>query len=104
MRLFPRLDNLFSEYCAHHWIPVFFHPPHPGLSTSELQCRVQECWAKLIGRQEIILAPVQTVPDSWIVANCPLCGEKSRYLPADIFRGRLSNDLLAKSLWIADRR
>lgn len=37
-----------------------------------------------------IPAPVQTMPDSWIVADCPLCGEKHRYLPADIFRGRRS--------------
>ena len=37
-----------------------------------------------------------TLPDSWIVAVCPLCGEKRRYLPAYIFRGRLSHDLLMK--------
>ena len=35
-------------------------------------------------------APVGTLPDSWIIAKCPLCGEKRRYLPSEIFRGRLS--------------
>jgi hypothetical protein len=56
------------------------------------------------GCRENIPAPVQTMPDSRIVADCPLCGEKRRYLPADIFRGRLSHDLLAKPPRIADRR
>ncbi len=35
-------------------------------------------------------ALVETVPASWIVIACPLCGEKRRYLPPDVFRGRLS--------------
>ena len=26
------------------------------------------------------------MPDSWVVALCPLCGERRAYLPADIFR------------------
>lgn len=40
---------------------------------------------------EAVPAPVQTLPDSWIVAICPLCGGKRRYLPNEIFRGRLSH-------------
>ena len=40
-----------------------------------------------------IPAPVETMPASWIVAQCPLCGDKRRYLPSDIFRGRLSKQL-----------
>jgi hypothetical protein len=39
---------------------------------------------------ENIPAPVQTMPASWIVARCPLCGNDRRYLPDEIFRGRLS--------------
>jgi hypothetical protein len=38
-------------------------------------------------RGENIPAPVQTMPDTWIVAICPLCGERRYYLPTDIFRG-----------------
>ena len=37
------------------------------------------------GCGENIPAPVQTMPDTWIVADCPLCGVKRRYVPADIF-------------------
>jgi len=42
------------------------------------------------GCRKHIAAPVETMPDSWIVQTCPLCGERRRYLPAEIFRGRLS--------------
>ena len=48
------------------------------------------------GCQRHIPAPVQTLPSSWIIAACPLCGEKRRYLPADIFQGRVSAALLKK--------
>ena len=43
-----------------------------------------------------IPAPVQTMPDTWIIAECPLCGDRRAYLPPDIFRGRLSHLLLSK--------
>jgi hypothetical protein len=42
------------------------------------------------GCGENIPAPVQTLPDTWIIAECPLCGERRAYLPPDIFRGRVS--------------
>src|SRR5580693_5401270 len=45
------------------------------------------------GCGESIPAPVQTLPSSWIVAGCPLCHEERRYLPDEIFRGRLSHKL-----------
>ena len=37
-----------------------------------------------------------TMPDTWIIAECPLCGERRAYLPGDIFRGRLSFRLMRK--------
>jgi hypothetical protein len=40
--------------------------------------------------RETIAAPIQTMPGSWIVATCPLCREKRRYLPTEIFQGSLS--------------
>jgi hypothetical protein len=43
------------------------------------------------GCGENIPAPVLTLPDTWIVAACPLCGQKRRYLPSEIFRGNLSH-------------
>jgi len=36
------------------------------------------------------------MPDTWIVAECALCGERRRYLPNDIFRGRLSDRLMRR--------
>jgi len=50
------------------------------------------------GCGENIPAPVQTMPDTWIVADCPLCGVKRRYMPTDIFRGKLSHKLIVKPL------
>ncbi len=43
------------------------------------------------GCGENIPAMVETLPDDWIVTACPLCGIKRRYLPTDIFKGRLSH-------------
>lgn len=51
---------------------------------------------KCKGCGENIPAPVQTMPDTWIVADCPLCGERRAYLPPDIFRGRVSYRLNRK--------
>ena len=48
------------------------------------------------GCGETIPAPVGTMPDTWIVADCPLCGMKRRYLPTEIFQGALSPKLLGK--------
>ena len=45
---------------------------------------------------ENIPAPVGTMPDTWIAAQCPLCGEKRNYLPFEIFRGKLSHKLSPK--------
>ncbi len=42
---------------------------------------------------ENIPAPVETVPDDWIIAVCPLCDQRRRYLPAEIFQGRLSHEV-----------
>jgi hypothetical protein len=45
------------------------------------------------GCGETIPTPVGTMPDTWIVATCPLCGDRRRYLPTDVFRGMLSYKL-----------
>jgi hypothetical protein len=45
---------------------------------------------------ENIPAPVGTMPDSWIVARCPLCEEIRHYLPSEIFRGKLSYKLASR--------
>ena len=45
------------------------------------------------GCAENIPPPVETMPDTWIVAECVLCGAKRKYLPTDIFRGLLSHKI-----------
>ena len=65
-----------------------FHGPANRLHDYVIKCK--RCG-------EHIAAPVQTIPDSWIVHTCPLCGERRRYLAAEIFRGRLSFDFEAWS-------
>ena len=49
-------------------------------------------------------APVEAVPAVWIAMVCPLCGEHRRYLPTEIFQGRVSWELLKKPPSRAVRR
>jgi hypothetical protein len=58
--------------------------------------RVCDFTVRCKGCGQNIPAPVRTLPDTWIVAQCPLCGERRRYLPSEIFRGRLSQRLTAR--------
>jgi hypothetical protein len=51
-----------------------------------------------------IPAPRADMPDTWIVADCPLCGDRRAYLPPDIFRGRLSHLLLMSKPVKSERR
>ena len=60
-----------------------------NLPTSRL-CELVICCK---GCGEHVPAPVETMPSSWIIAECPLCGAKRRYLPPEIFRGRLSHKI-----------
>ncbi len=64
-------------------VPVW-NLPQPRLCDFAIRCK---------GCGEIIPAPVGTMPDSWIVAECPLCGQRRRYLPSEIFRGTLPHRL-----------
>lgn len=48
------------------------------------------------GCHENIPAMVETLPASWIAVKCSLCGEHRRYLPNEIFQGRLSYALIRK--------
>lgn len=61
-----------------------FNLPYARLCSFMVHCK---------GCMENIPASVGTMPDSWIVALCPLCGEKRRYLSSEIFRGKLSHKL-----------
>jgi len=60
------------------------------------QSRICDYTVQCKGCGENIPAPVMTMPDSWIVACCPLCGERRSYLPPEILQGRLSHLFLAR--------
>ena len=75
---FPDVDyfRLLFAYTIH-----VFMLPESRFCDYTVRCK--ECG-------ENIPAPVRTMPDTWIIADCPLCGQRRAYLPPDIFRGRLS--------------
>lgn len=66
-----------------------FNVPYTRVCDFTLRCK---------GCGENIPAPMGTMLDTWIVADCPLCGCKRRYLPSEIFRGRLSRELTQQHL------
>jgi hypothetical protein len=61
-----------------------FHAPTSGLYPFVIVSK---------GCHENIAARVETLPDDWVIATCPLCGQKRRYLPAEILQGRLSDQV-----------
>ena len=63
------------------YIVPMFQGPNSSLSDFVVTCK--RC-------RENIEARIQTMPDDWIVETCPFCLETRRYLPQEIFRGRLS--------------
>lgn len=69
------------------YIGVMWNLPESRFCDFTVRCK---------GCGENVPAPVQTMPDTWIVADCPLCGERRAYLPPDIFRGRISYRLSRK--------
>jgi hypothetical protein len=71
----------FSFYSP---ILVFMFKGPPPLKSFVIRCK---------GCKENIPAPVETLPAQPIAANCPLCGEHRRYLPSEVFQGRLSYKL-----------
>jgi flavoprotein len=75
----PQL-NLYIRLFFAYTGPVF---NIPRTRKCEFVVRCKAC-------RENVPAPVETMPDTWILADCPLCGQKRRYLPTDIFRGSLS--------------
>jgi len=85
------------------WITFAFYSPilvlmFSGPESSKrvvVQCK---------GCAENIPAPVETMPSQPIAAKCPLCHEHRRYLPSEVFLGRLSHLLIRKHVTTADGR
>ena len=48
------------------------------------------------GCGENVPAMVETLPASWIAVKCPLCSEHRRYLPTEVFQGRVFYALVRK--------
>lgn len=77
-------DVDYFRFLFSYTVLAMFHAPSSGLYLFLVACK---------GCYRNIPAPIGTIPDSWIVAECPLSGAKRRYLPADIFNGRISHEL-----------
>jgi len=71
-----------------------FYSPYTSAMWNLPTARLCDYTIRCKGCGENVPAPVGTMPDTWIVADCPLCGVRRRYLPPDIFRGRLSHFLM----------
>jgi hypothetical protein len=56
------------------------------------------------GCAENIPTPVEMMPSQPIAARCPLCYEHRRYLPSEVFLGRLSHLIIRKPVSSADGR
>ena len=86
---------MIFAFCSPMLVSMF-----PGPESSKrvvVQCK---------GCRENIPAPVETMPaqPSRIAARCPLCGEHRRYLPSEVFLGRLSHLMIRKPVRTADGR
>jgi hypothetical protein len=85
------------------WMTFAVYPPmlicmFPGPESSKrvvVQCK---------GCRENIPAPVESVPAQPIAAKCPLCGAHRRYLPSEVFLGRLSHLMIRNPVRAADGR
>jgi hypothetical protein len=66
---------------------LMFHAPEERVWDFVICCK--QC-------RRNIPAPVETMPDRYFVAVCPLCGARRSYLPTELFQGRLAYDLIRK--------
>lgn len=76
--------SVYSPFIRLIWFPCF---PEERIWDYVICC-------KRCGRN--IAAPMETMPDQYFVAVCPLCGARRNYLRAELFKGRLSYELIPK--------
>ena len=79
-----------------------FYSPILGSMLGEPPARFCDFAVTCKGCGECVPAPVETMPSSWIIAQCPLCNEKNQYVPPDIYRGKLSMKLTRKPVRSAE--
>jgi hypothetical protein len=75
---FPNPQNIRFLFVHAHFM---FQGPNSVFHDFVVACK---------GCRENIAARIETMPDDWIVETCPFCLETRRYLPQEIFRGRIS--------------
>jgi hypothetical protein len=84
-----------GDYFRFIFAYTVFMPQDPkGLHPFVVRCK---------GCDRNFAAPVETMPASWIAVKCPMCGEHRRYLPAEIFQGRVSWERLPWPVGLARR-
>ena len=81
LRFHPATDGPNSS--QPRWIGFAFSSPILGRVGNLPTTGVCDYTVRCKGCGENIPAPVHTMPDTWIVADCPLCGARRRYLPPD---------------------
>jgi hypothetical protein len=97
----PTFTRFTTEPPIVEYFRFFFAYDHfmfPGPDSTK---RVVVCCK---GCRENIPAPVESMPAQPIAARCPLCGDYRRYLPVEVFLGRLSHSMLRKPVRTADGR
>src|SRR5450631_1961804 len=93
-----RLGRIFGLWILSSFLRLLlqFMVQGPG----GLNCVVVHCK----GCGQNIPAPVETMPSQPAAARCPLCHEHRRYLPSEVFLGRLSHLMIRKPVRSADGR
>jgi hypothetical protein len=91
-------DSLHSRCAASFRLSFSYNAMFPGPESSKrvvIQCK---------GCGENIPAPVELMTSQPIAAKCPLCHKHRRYLPSEVFLGRLSHLMIRKPVTTADGR
>jgi hypothetical protein len=88
-------ETLWNSFAFYSPILIFMFPGPESSKRVVVQCK---------GCGENIPAPVETMPSQPIAARCPLCHEHRRYLPSEVFLGRLSHLMIRKPVTTADGR
>jgi len=95
MNSLPRWRNFVDNFRLLFAYTVLMFPGPESSKLVVVQCK---------GCHENIPAPVEGMPAQPIAARCPLCHEHRRYLPSEVFLGRLSHLMIRKPVRTADGR
>jgi hypothetical protein len=95
MNSLPRWRNFVDNFRFLFAYTVLMFPGPESSKLVVVQCK---------GCHENIPAPVEGMPAQPIAARCPLCHEHRRYLPSEVFLGRLSHLMIRKPVRTADGR